>query len=94
MLRLRRETDELGHTTDVDREPLENGIAQVLADNLAPELGSERITVVPWREGVARVLDYQVAVMVLRFEGLLGRGVVLTRRGRRPRADGRDRRRR
>ena len=32
-----------------DREPLENGIAQVLADNLAPELGSERITVFPWR---------------------------------------------
>jgi uncharacterized protein len=28
-------------------EPLENGIAQVLADNLGPELGSERITVFP-----------------------------------------------
>lgn len=49
-------------------EPLESGIAQVLADKLAPELG-ERITVFPWRGGVARVLDYQVAVVVLRFEG-------------------------
>jgi uncharacterized protein len=63
-------------------EPLENGIAQVLADNLAPQLGSERITVFPWRGGVARALDYQVAVMVLRFEGSPGREVTLDARWR------------
>jgi len=63
-------------------EPLENGIAQVLADNLGPELGSERITVFPWRGGVARVLDYQVVVMVLRFEGSPGREVTLDARWR------------
>ncbi len=63
-------------------EPLENGIAQVLADNLGPELGSERITVFPWRGGVARVLDYQVAVMVLRFEGSPGREITLDARWR------------
>jgi uncharacterized protein len=63
-------------------EPVENGIAQVLADNLASELGSERITVFPWRGGVARVLDYQVAVMVLRFEGSPGREVTLDARWR------------
>ena len=60
-------------------EPLENGIAQVLADNLGPELRSERITVFPWRGGVARVLDYQVVVMVLRFEGSPGHEVALQR---------------
>jgi len=63
-------------------EPLENGIARVLADNLGPELGSDRITVFPWRGGVARVLDYQVAVMVLRFEGSPGREVTLDARWR------------
>src|SRR5437879_600837 len=49
-------------------EPLESGIAQVLADNLGAHVGSERIAVFPWRGGVARGLDYQVVVVVLRFE--------------------------
>src|SRR5262249_1918452 len=39
-------------------EPLESGIAQVLADNLGAHVGSERIAVFPWRGGVAWVLDY------------------------------------
>ena len=47
-------------------EPLENGIAQVLADNLGAHVASERIAVFPWRGGVPRVLDYQVVVVVLR----------------------------
>jgi len=63
-------------------EPLENGIAQALADNLAQQLRTERITVFPWRGGVARVLDYQVAVMVLRFEGSPGREATLDARWR------------
>jgi uncharacterized protein len=63
-------------------EPLENGIAQVLADNLGPQLGSERIAVFPWRGDIARALDYQVAVMVLRFEGSPGREVTLDARWR------------
>jgi uncharacterized protein len=63
-------------------EPLESGIAQVLADNLAPQVGSERIAVFPWRGGVARVLDYQVVIMVLRFEGSPGGHVALDARWR------------
>jgi len=58
-------------------EPLENGIAQVLADNLGAHMGSERIAVFPWSGGVARVLDYQVVVVVLRFEGWPGRQATL-----------------
>ncbi len=54
----------------------------MLADNLGPDLGTDRITVFPWRGGVARVLDYQVAVMVLRFEGSPGREVTLDKRWR------------
>jgi uncharacterized lipoprotein YmbA len=63
-------------------EPLESGIAQVLADNLGAHIGSERIAVFPWRGGVARVLDYQVAVVVLRFEGWPGRQATLDARWR------------
>ena len=63
-------------------EPLESGIAQVLSDDLAAQLGSERITVLPWRGDAARVLDYQVIVVVLRFDGSAGRDVTLDVRWR------------
>jgi len=71
-------------------EPLESGIAQVLADNLAAQIGSERIAVFPWRGAAARVLDYQVAVAVLRFEGTLGRQVTLDARWRLVGRDGKE----
>ena len=63
-------------------EPLESGIAEVLANNLSAQIGSERIAVFPWRGGVARVLDYQVIVVVLRFDGSPGRQVTLDARWR------------
>jgi uncharacterized protein len=63
-------------------EPLENGIAQVISDNLAAKLGSEFITQFPWGSGVARTLDYQVVIAVLRFDGCSGRDVVLDVRWR------------
>lgn len=61
-------------------EPLESGIAQVLADNLAAQLGSERVAVFPWRGAAARPLDYRVVVVVLRFDGSPGRQVTLDAR--------------
>ena len=63
-------------------EPLESGIANVLADNLSAHIGSERIAVFPWRGSVARVLDYQVILVVLRFDGSPGRQVNLDTRWR------------
>jgi len=63
-------------------EPLEAGIAQVLANDLAVQLGSERIAVFPWRGRINQVLDYQVVVAVLRFEGSPGRQVTLDARWR------------
>jgi uncharacterized lipoprotein YmbA len=71
-------------------EPLENGIAQVLANDLATQIGSERIAVFPWRGGIARVLDYQVAVMILKFEGLPGGQVTLDARWRLVGRDGQE----
>jgi uncharacterized lipoprotein YmbA len=63
-------------------EPLESGVAQVLADKLGAYVGSERIAVFPWRGGVARVLDYQVVVAVVRFEGWPARQATLDARWR------------
>jgi len=71
-------------------EPLESGIAQVLADNLGAQIGSERIAVFPWRGGVARVLDYQVAVVILRFDGWPGRQASLDVRWRLVGKDGQE----
>jgi len=69
-------------TYDRWAEPLDGGIAQVLADNLGAYVGSERIAVFPWRGGVARVLDYQVAIVVLRFDGWPGRQAIVDARWR------------
>ena len=63
-------------------ESLEKGIAEVLADNLSAQMGSERVAVFPWRGGVERVLDYQVAIVVLRFDGWPGRQATLDARWR------------
>jgi len=71
-------------------EPLESGIAQVLADDLSTRVGSERIAVFPWRGGVARVLDYQLAIVVLRFDGWPGRQVTLDTRWRLVGRDGQE----
>ena len=71
-------------------EPLERGIAQVLADNLGAHVGSERIAVFPWRGRIAHALDYQVVVVVLRFEGAPGHRVTLDARWRLVGQDGQE----
>ena len=71
-------------------EPLEAGIAQVLANDLATQIGSERIVVFPWRGRLNQTLDYQVAVVVLRFEGSPGRQVTLDARWRLVGRDGKE----
>ena len=71
-------------------EPLEAGIAQVLANDLAMQIGSERVAVFPWRGRITQALDYQVAVVVLRFEGSPGRQVTLDARWRLVGRDGKE----
>jgi len=77
-------------TYDRWAEPLDGGIAQVLADNLGAYVGSERIAVFPWRGGIARLLDYQVAIVVLRFDGWPGRQATLDVRWRLVGRDGKE----
>jgi len=71
-------------------EPMESGIAQVLADDLAMQLGTERIAVFPWRGRITHALDYQVSVVVLRFEGAPGQRVTLDARWRLVGRDGQE----
>jgi uncharacterized lipoprotein YmbA len=88
-------TRDAGDEVDVAKyerwaEPLESGIAQVLANDLGAYIGSERIAAFPWRGGVARVLDYQVIVVVIRFEGWPGRQATLDARWRLLGKDGKE----
>ena len=61
-------------------EPLEDGIARVLAEEVGVRVPTERIVTFPWRGAAARAIQYQVSVEVLRFDGRPGRDVTLDTR--------------
>ena len=63
-------------------EPLEDGIARILAEEIGARVPTERIVMFPWRGVVARAIQYQVVVAVLRFDGRLGGDVTLDTRWR------------
>jgi uncharacterized protein len=52
-----------------------NNITEVLAENIGSLLGSEKISIFPWRSYV--FIDYQVLIDVIRCDGRLGKDVVL-----------------
>ncbi len=43
-------------------EPLEDGIARVLAEEIGARVPTERIVMFPWRGAVAQALQYQVVI--------------------------------
>jgi uncharacterized lipoprotein YmbA len=61
-------------------EPLKDGMARVVAENLAGLVPTEAVVVFPWRS--PWTVKYRVAVEVLRFDGPLGGPVVLNARWR------------
>ena len=63
-------------------EPLEDGIARLLADEIGARVPTERVVMFPWRGVVARAIQYQVVVAVLRFDGSLDGDVTLDTRWR------------
>jgi uncharacterized protein len=63
-------------------EPLEDGIARILAEEIGARVPTERIVTYPWRGAVARAIDYQVVVTVLRLDGRRGGDVTLDTRWR------------
>lgn len=71
-------------------EPLDIGIAQALADDLAALVPSDRVVIFPWRGIMARTIDYQVVVAVARFDGAPGGSVTLDARWRLLGRDGKE----
>ena len=59
-------------------EPLDENFTQVLAENIATLLPTQRMTVYPWDR--SREIDYQVVVKVLRFDRNQGGDSVLKAR--------------
>jgi uncharacterized lipoprotein YmbA len=56
-------------------EPLEDGVARVLGEDLAKLLGTDRVLRFPWHTGSD--LDYRIPIRVERFDGELGAEVML-----------------
>jgi len=71
-------------------EPLQDGIARTLAEEIAARVPTERIVAFPWRGVVARVIQYQVVIAVLRFDGRPGGDVTLDTRWRILGGDGKE----
>jgi uncharacterized lipoprotein YmbA len=63
-------------------EPLENGIARILADEIGARVPTDRVVMFPWPGIVARAIQYQVVVAVDRFDGSLDGNVTLDARWR------------
>jgi uncharacterized lipoprotein YmbA len=63
-------------------EPLEDGIARILAEQIGASVPTERIVMFPWRGVVARAIQYQVVVVVLRLDGRPGGNITLDARWR------------
>jgi len=71
-------------------EPLDEGIARILANEIAERVPTERVVSFPWRGIVARVIQYQVVVTVLRFDGHPSDDVTLDTRWRILGGDGKE----
>ena len=63
-------------------EPLEDGMARILSEEIAARVPTERVVTFPWRGVVARAIQYQVVVTVVRFDGRPGGDVTLDTRWR------------
>jgi uncharacterized protein len=63
-------------------EPLADGVARTLTEEIGARVPTDRIVTFPWRSVVARVIRYQVVVEVLRFDGRPGGDVTLDTRWR------------
>ena len=69
-------------------EPLKDGVARIVAENLATMVPTEAVAVFPWR--APWTVKYRVTMEILRFDGPLGGPVVLNARWRLLDADGKE----
>ncbi len=61
-------------------EPFREGISRILAGNLSAMIPTDAVPTFPWR--VPWTVQYRVTMDILRFDGALGRSVVLDARWR------------
>lgn len=61
-------------------EPLKDGVARVIAENLSVMVPTEAVALFPWRAPWA--VKYRVTMEILRFDGALGGPVILNGRWR------------
>ena len=61
-------------------EPLKDGVARIVAENLATMVPTDAVAVFPWR--APWTVKYRVTMEILRFDGPLGGPVVLNARWR------------
>ena len=69
-------------------EPLKDGVARVVAENLSAMVPTEAVAVFPWRTPWA--VKYRVSLEILRFDGPLGGPVLLNARWRLLDGDGKE----
>ena len=85
-----RSGDNRLHLAEYDRwaEPLKQGMPRVLAENLSTVVGTDRIVLFPWK--ASQTPDYQIVIVVTRFDSTVVGAAVLNarwsilRRGERP----------
>ena len=82
-----RDEIELGEF-DLWSEPLKDGTARILGEDLAILLRTDRVALLSWRG--SHPMQYQVAVEVARFEGAAGADVTLEARWRILGGDGKE----
>jgi uncharacterized lipoprotein YmbA len=63
-------------------EPLDEGIVRILGEEIGADIPNERVITYPWQGVVVRTIQYQVVVVMLRFDGRLGGDVTLDARWR------------
>ncbi len=68
------------HLAEYDRwaEPLKHGVARVLAENLSTVVGTDHIVLFPWK--ASETPDYQIVIVVTRFDTTVTGTAVLTAR--------------
>jgi len=69
-------------------EPIKDGVARVVAENLTAMIPTDAALVYPWRS--PRVVTYRVTLEIFRFDGALGSPVVLNVRWRLLDTDGKE----
>ena len=63
-------------------EPLADSIARTVAEEIASRLPTDRVIAYPWRGLFGRAIQFQVVIVVVRFDGRPGGDVTLDTRWR------------